>query len=380
MRPIPQAVGCSIVLTGLLLVGCGVQLHPLANPSLLPSEHSAVDPVSPDWDQIAEPTKATVPVLGEPLQPAQIDSSEHSLEPSVQVIWETRPWQANPTPPQVHTAGSLLPTSVRPAMRSKSAEEIPLISADTPSTPVAKLPSPTMPELLAQLLQQLRCRDDAPLVKALNAAALSVVDSERGLDPDFLEPLSSRQRAHVDRYYQMLTMLKSQLATDPDDRGLGHLVEQVNGLFPDPPVAPDPPVKLSSVQLCSRVSGYGVYELIKPERFLAGREHQMIVYTELDHFDTVSTNSGEHEVKLNQELELYDHDGLMVWRHEPVQIVDRSRNKRHDFFTVQLISLPARLTVGQFYLKVRIRDEHGQSRAEHTVDLEIVAGETLAAN
>ncbi|MCG8403178.1 MAG: hypothetical protein MJA84_16535, partial [Firmicutes bacterium] len=62
---------------------------------------------------------------------------------------------------------------------------------------------------------------------------------------------------------------------------------------------------------------------------------------------------------------------------DPVRITDVSRNVRRDFFLVQMIELPKRLTLGEFALKVRVTDEHGQTRDETTIPIEIVADQSL---
>ena len=90
------------------------------------------------------------------------------------------------------------------------------------------------------------------------------------------------------------------------------------------------------------------------------------------------SDEGQREVRLTQELILYkESDGLAVWRHEPTQIVDVSRNRRRDFYVVQMITLPARLSEGRYRLKVRLTDQHGDSVDETTLRVQIVADSGL---
>ena len=60
-----------------------------------------------------------------------------------------------------------------------------------------------------------------------------------------------------------------------------------------------------------------------------------------------------------------------------VQIVDRSRNRRRDFFEVQLIKLPPQLSVGKYWLKVRVTDLHGNYIDETSLPIKIVADQAL---
>jgi hypothetical protein len=140
------------------------------------------------------------------------------------------------------------------------------------------------------------------------------------------------------------------------------------------------PIGIQTLDLCKSVDGYGVYEPFADHRFLAGQPRKMIVYVELDHFKTVPRKENDrYDVKLKQEVVLFNaSDGLAVWSHEPVTIRDRSRNQRRDFFTVQMVTLPERLSVGEYRLKVRVTDLQGGSVDETTVPVELVADEQMA--
>ena len=101
---------------------------------------------------------------------------------------------------------------------------------------------------------------------------------------------------------------------------------------------------------------------------------RQIVYVEVEDFVAAPTDDDKREVRLTQELILYkESDGLAVWRHEPTQIVDVSRNRRRDFYVVQMIALPARLGEGRYRLKVRLTDQHGDSIDETTLSVQVVA-------
>ena len=107
----------------------------------------------------------------------------------------------------------------------------------------------------------------------------------------------------------------------------------------------------------------------------------MVVYLEIDRFATASPPSegDRHEVRLEQELTLLDRrDGQAVWRSGEVEVVDVSRNVRRDFYTVQLIRLPATLTTGRYTLKARVTDTHGGTVDEVNLPIELVTAEAVA--
>jgi hypothetical protein len=140
------------------------------------------------------------------------------------------------------------------------------------------------------------------------------------------------------------------------------------------------PLTINYATLCRSVAGYGVYEPMGEHNFLSGQPNRAIVYVEVEDFVAAHLDDGLREVRLMQELILYkEHDGLAVWRHEPTQIVDASRNRRRDFYVVQMITLPARLGEGRYRLKVRLTDQHGDAVDETTLRIQIVADAGLLA-
>jgi len=134
-------------------------------------------------------------------------------------------------------------------------------------------------------------------------------------------------------------------------------------------------LSIPTVALCKRVDGFGVYEPIEGQRFAAGVEQPVIVYCEVENFASQLTEQQLWQTKLKQQVVLYtEQSGLEVWREkESKPVVDLSRNRRHDFFVVQMIRLPASLTIGQYLLKVSVEDLTVNRIAENTVGIEIVA-------
>jgi hypothetical protein len=119
-------------------------------------------------------------------------------------------------------------------------------------------------------------------------------------------------------------------------------------------------------------------------RFIAGKEHQAIIYCEVENFaSTPSTPTSdkkqtEHETKswetkLSQEAVLYTESGMPVWVDKAGTVVDHSRNRRRDFFIVKKIKLPPALTIGRYLLKVTVEDQQAKRVAEQTMQIEIVA-------
>ena len=253
------------------------------------------------------------------------------------------------------------------------------------AAPPAPATQPTLSRdaLVTELRRVLSSASDPPMQRALAAAGLSLADPTRQLSAGDLTGLTPGQRDAVLRYQQLIQELGRQLVNSGakiDTSTLDRLVAR-----DDSAPAADKPLAIRTVQLCRRVSGFGVYDTFPSNTFLAGRDQRMIVYVELDHFTAVhnapGAPPGTYQVKLRQQVTLYTAaDGTEVWRQAPVDIVDESRNRRHDFFVVQMIDLPARLGVGKYMLKVRVSDVHGGSVDEASVPLTLVADQALVRN
>jgi hypothetical protein len=132
---------------------------------------------------------------------------------------------------------------------------------------------------------------------------------------------------------------------------------------------------IPTIALCQLVKGFGRYEPMDG-RFVAGTQNKAIVYCEIGNVSSQQNGQGEWEAKLQQEAVLYKENGQRVWADSPQTTVDRSRNRRNDFFVAQRIVLPANLSIDRYILKVTVMDEQVKRVAEATMPIEIVASIT----
>lgn len=278
------------------------------------------------------------------------------------------------------------PSSVSPSAPNPAAQPPPPESAEKPTPPESSSSSSsnTAPSLeacdrqvlLAELARRLRSGSEPALRRAVAVVGLMLTDPSVELSETDLEPLDPSQRQLIQRFARLVRELAAGLESgqpEPTVNQVRQLLEEWTG---------PRPLRIRTLQLCRRVRGFGVYETLGTDRFLAGRSHRMILYLELENFrsqpSTAADGTAVFQVRLQQQVRLFHAaDGLEVWRLEPVQIVDESRNQRRDFFVVQLIELPANLTVGRYLLKVRVEDVHGGSVDEATAEIHIVADPAL---
>lgn len=232
----------------------------------------------------------------------------------------------------------------------------------------------TREQLLDALVSKIMEGKDPARTKALLAAMLSVAGDNEELDHAMLDQLDPRSREKVARFHQMVAVAFDELAGD-DKRTLTRreMIEQIDHVFGAQPLT------IETLELCRRVDSYGVYEPFVGTRFLAGRKNRVLVYVELENFHHEPTDDGRYEVRLEQQIELYDATGeTTVWRQGPVELKDVSRKQRRDFFIVYPVDLPARLTAGGYRLKVRVADKHTGSICEKTLhNIQVVADRAL---
>lgn len=249
-------------------------------------------------------------------------------------------------------------------------------------------------------------------VKAL-AAELRKAISDKADDPEgamprylalaMLEMLSaSEQGINTDS----LALPSLDKLTDKEKQAVNSVRELLEALARDPGAAGDPQkvaelfarsmdalsgaqnVRIARAELCSKVEAFGRFKPFEGTQFLAGQANRVIVYTEVDKYayrdllgDASSTSSGSGDrwsVELSQELRLYNADGSMLaWRKPEETVIEKSRNKRRDFFITQMIELPRTLTVGPYSMKVIVRDRVGGGVSETVIPISIVADRTL---
>jgi hypothetical protein len=282
------------------------------------------------------------------------------------------PQPAPTTPPASESVAATTETAAAVAMPAASvavsANSNPSAAQTTTATPVTV----DRRAILADLVDQILGSDDAPSSKAVQLSALTVIEPSLGLDEQVMSTLDDDRREQVARFADLTRRWAIDLQADATPIAAVWLQKALDDMRAHEPIS------IRMTDLCSRVDGYGVYTPFQSHTFLAGRANAVIVYVELDNFRSVDIGDQQHEVKLQQAIEMYnDADGLRVWGSSPVQVLDRSRNRRRDFFVVQLIELPARLSVGKYLMKVRITDQHGGSVAETSIPLEFVADTSL---
>jgi hypothetical protein len=256
-----------------------------------------------------------------------------------------------------------------------------------PPEPEAKPVSPIV-DLARKMAALLRQKDEAgkPLISdnaaltplaALASKSNALATIEQAADPKHpLHDLSEADRKVIAEA-RARVLANPRLATE----------DLINALRANQQAGPS--VTITKAALCTRVEGFGRFEAFPSSTFVAGQPIRAIVYTQLADFaarpardnDPVQRTIpiGEQvSVDLAQELSLFtDADGLLAW-HDPGRgVVETNRTKRTDFYLVQMIELPATLSIGRYNLKVTVTDRTTGAQAERVLPIEVVADARL---
>lgn len=135
-------------------------------------------------------------------------------------------------------------------------------------------------------------------------------------------------------------------------------------------------LEVASIKLCSKVERFGIYDEIKPLRFLAGRRSQAIVYCEVRNFSSVPTEDSQYRVLLAQKIKVLDANGETVHQTTDDDVPYTSRNRIEDFFLVRLVELPTTLRPGKYILRIYVEDKLAGKAQEGQIEFTLTGGES----
>jgi hypothetical protein len=246
-------------------------------------------------------------------------------------------------------------------------EAIPEAEDADPATAIRSASRELADAILAQMPYSMTPADDALALLGLESLVPGV--SEAAIAGG---TLSDEEQAYVESLLRFMDAVRA-LELDPDAP-----VDTAQQVAMD--LAQSRPIRIVQAQLCTRVDGYGQYTRFPTNRFVAGRGQRVIVYVEVDRIghETVSPASGEttprFAVELTQKIEVYHSSDDVLALATPT-LKDRrvGRNRFRDYYVVTAVDLPATLSVGEYKIKVTIRDASDDGVSQAVIPLTIVA-------
>lgn len=295
------------------------------------------------------PTPTPVAIAPRPAAPAELPSP---------IKWlDNRPIDFSIGPKQDPTPPAPVVTEPVPAAVATITPAVPTVvsfPADSIEARLAKASHDYPRDLSAQLDQQ--------LLQMLNGRQVPQLDGIAQLPRDDREMLSALMDS--------LSNLRSNLRTDANmaatqkARPLVDLGERLRA---------GADLRVATIALCSRVDGFGVYVPMSVDRLPSGHETTAVLYCEVENFLSRQAEAGQWETNLSQEITLYNDRGQRVWSEKAKPVKDLCRNRRHDFFVGQRISLPSALMPGSYSLRVTIVDQNANRVAEATLAVKVIS-------
>ncbi len=267
--------------------------------------------------------------------------------------------------------------------------------ASVPSHVADRTPEQRRADAVNELAQQLRPDVSAarqPLRAAVPLFGLDAISP--GAAQDGLDAMRGAVSPDQRRAIDVAGALIKSLASDPnlssgDPVALANEMRSQADRLAGGPQTDGEDMSLGTVALCQQVDGFGRYTPLRSNAFLAGRAGSMILYTEVEHFaqapmsgmpvGEAAEDGPRWTVELGQSVKLYfDADGSEQMALPETVVKDVARAKRRDFFLVQRIDLPRALSVGNYTLKVTVRDVATGAMAEQLTALRVIADGSVA--
>lgn len=262
---------------------------------------------------------------------------------------------------------------------------------------------------LRETMRALRASGEGASAEAMELLALRLLDADSaGAELESLKgKLSLGQRRALTALESLLAELRAEDGATAalDARRLARLLTEHADKLAD-----TRPIRITSAALCTSVHSYGSYMKFPDYTFLQGRAQPVIVYVALENFTqkrigsssavesavrtllgapvnswergraAEESSAGDVVVELTETIAIHtDADDLVVWKSPEASVRDVSRDKRKDYYLVQRIVLPPRLTLGKYNVKVTVRDVATGATDEAIIPIEIVADPALAS-
>jgi hypothetical protein len=122
---------------------------------------------------------------------------------------------------------------------------------------------------------------------------------------------------------------------------------------------------LTNTAFCEEISYFGNYKRFPKNEFVPGQP--VLFYTEIENFRSELTANGEYRTLLRSIIEVFDSEGRVRWKKTFAATEDLCRNQRRDYFHNYQFSIPERLSLGPYTLKLTVVDDLSGKQATNSV-------------
>lgn len=132
-------------------------------------------------------------------------------------------------------------------------------------------------------------------------------------------------------------------------------------------------LQVPKVELCREIRQFGVYTPFPSSDFKAGIPNDVLIYVEVDNFESRKLAGDEYRTLLGAQLSLLSKDGKVLVSLDEPNIEDVSRGVRRDFFLAfGPITIPGNLPVGEYVVDVSIEDKLAGKTNNNKTSLRLV--------
>lgn len=122
---------------------------------------------------------------------------------------------------------------------------------------------------------------------------------------------------------------------------------------------------IKNISFCEQISYFGNYQKFARDEFTPGQE--VLLYAEIENFNTEQTADGEHRTLLRSVIDIVGSNGEARWHKTFPATEDRCRNPRRDYFHNYQFAIPDRLPLGPHTLKLTVVDDLSGKQASYSL-------------
>jgi hypothetical protein len=123
---------------------------------------------------------------------------------------------------------------------------------------------------------------------------------------------------------------------------------------------------IKNIAFCEQISYFGNYQKFARDEFTPGQE--VLLYAEIENFNTAQTPDGEHRTLLRSVIDIVGSNGETRWHKTFPATEDRCRNPRRDYFHNYQFAIPDRLPLGPHTLKLTVVDDLSGKQASYSLN------------
>ena len=124
-------------------------------------------------------------------------------------------------------------------------------------------------------------------------------------------------------------------------------------------------LSIKNTAFCEQISYFGNYQKFARDEFTPGQE--VLLYAEIENFNTEQTTDGEHRTLLRSVIDIIGANGQTRWHKTFAATEDRCRNPRRDYFHNYQFAIPDRLPLGPHTLKLTVVDDLSGKQASYSL-------------